>query len=543
MEAMDNIEKLNKPGLWFVKTKQPSTELCRYVYDLAVELGVPVAVYSSASKKEIQNNVIEMIKKKCVDMASDELERNWLEQEMTEYNTHGQFWYPEEMNDYVPNGSFWRNYVFFDEFKILSFSNTFSNLYLIDNLSELSYEDDSDLLRKLLLLEREAVDYKKTIIVFVSSYEFCMDESHISNQTDTDYLEYLTCTKAKQIYGDPIPEEVMDRLRFELEVIEKNESERYFLFMQDVVYTAEKKLGALVGPGQGTTAGSLVAFCLGITKVDPLKHDLLFERFMCPDKYVDLDITLDFDEEGRGRVIELLKKKYGREYFAHVVNFIGMKVLSQQKAICESIKSTKGIDIDLNKIPLDDSKTFELFQKGNIEGIFCFDAEGMQEWLRYQHPTKFNDLVLLNVMCRPEIEDYIPQMLQRRCGKEKIEYPIPAMEKYLHESYGILVYQEQIMLLSRLIAKFSRKDSDNLRKAFCKRDQKLLAALKPWFMDGGLTNGYEENILEDIWQDWEEKGLYAYNKAHAVCYSWLGYQMAYLKAHFPEDFESIIKPM
>ena len=180
MDKMDSYEKLSEPGLWFVKTRQPCTELCRYVYVLAVELGLPVVVYSSASKKEIQNNVIEMIQKKCVDMASDELERNWLEQEMTEYNTHGQFWYPEEMNDYVPNGSFWSKYVFFDEFKILSFTYSFSNLYLIDNLSELWYNDESNLLRSLPSIEKEAVKYKKTFIVFVSSYDSCIDENYMS---------------------------------------------------------------------------------------------------------------------------------------------------------------------------------------------------------------------------------------------------------------------------------------------------------------------------------------------------------------------------
>jgi hypothetical protein len=181
MVTLNTIEKLNKPGLWFVKTGQPCTELCRYVYELAVELGVPVVVYSSASKKEIQNNVIEMVKKKCVDMASDELERNWLEQEMTEYNTHGQFWYPEEMNDYVPNGSFWRNYVFFDGNKIRSITYSFSNLYLIDNLSELWYEDESEgNLSRLLSIEKEAVEYKKTFIVFVSFYDSCIDENYMS---------------------------------------------------------------------------------------------------------------------------------------------------------------------------------------------------------------------------------------------------------------------------------------------------------------------------------------------------------------------------
>ena len=176
----ENYEKLNKPGLWFVKIRQPWNELCRYVYELAVELGLPVVVYSSASKREIQNNVIEMIKKKYVDMASDELERDWLKQEMTEYNTHGQFWYPEEMNDYVPNGSFWSNYVFFEEFKILSFTNTFANLYLIDNLSELWYEGECDIFQSLHSIEKEAIEYKKTFIVFVPSYDSCIDENYMS---------------------------------------------------------------------------------------------------------------------------------------------------------------------------------------------------------------------------------------------------------------------------------------------------------------------------------------------------------------------------
>ena len=177
MEKINSYEKINKPGLWLVRSTQPSLELCRYIYDWAVELGLPVVVYSSALKREIQNNVIEMIKKKCVDMASDELERNWLEQEMTEYNTHGQFWYPEEMNDYVPNGSFWTSYVFFDEFKVLSFTNTFSKLYLIDNLSELCLDYGSDYSRALTSIEQEAVEYKKTIIVFVTPNDSYYDST------------------------------------------------------------------------------------------------------------------------------------------------------------------------------------------------------------------------------------------------------------------------------------------------------------------------------------------------------------------------------
>lgn len=418
--------------------------------------------------------------------------------------------------------------------------------------------------------------------------------------SDADYLEYLTFQKAKLIYGDPLPEDVIDRLQFELEIINKNDSARYFLFMQDVVNTAEKELGAMVGPGRGTTAGSLVAYCLGITKVDPLKHDLLFERFMCPDKHVVPDIDLDFDEEGRTRVIEWLEQKYGKECCAHIVcsskdtmdmgvhacgfvvsegpitdwapicvlddsdkesktirctqydtwhvestglvqlDFVGSKVLSQQKAICESIKSRTEIDIDLNNIPLEDSKTFDLFQNGDTDDVFLYDSQGMQDYLRKLHPTTFEDLVILNVMCRPGMKKYLQSFINRKNGKWKTTYTIPVMEKYLHETNGILVYQEQIMLLSRLIANFTRRDSDNLCKALGKRNHKLLAALYPWFIDGGLTNGYRKNTLDKIWKEWEEKRLYAFNKAHAVCYSLIGYQMAYLKAHFPEDFEAVI---
>ena len=423
-------------------------------------------------------------------------------------------------------------------------------------------------------------------------------------QSDADYLEHLTYTRAKLIYGEPIPEEVEDRLRFELEIIKKNGAERYFLFIQDIVNTAEKELGALVGPGRGSTAGSLVAFCLGITKIDPLKHDLLFERFMCPDKHVMPDIDLDFDEEGRARVLEWLEKKYGKENCAHIVtfaksntkelegiiqgmgvhacglvisedpigdwapiciqanpnvegkmiictqydgrtveetglmkmDFIILQMLSQLKKICERIKIDKGIDLDINKIPIDDPKTFELFQHGKTEDVFQYDTQGMQHYLRKLHPTTFQDLVILNVMYRPGMLKYLPSFINRKNSKWKTTYAIPVMEKYLHETYGILVYQEQLMLLSRLIADFSRGESDTLRKALGIKKADVLSVLKPKFIEGGLRNGYKKSVLEKIWKEWEEKGMYLFNKAHAVCYSWLGYQMGYLKANYPEGF-------
>ena len=492
-------------------------------------------------------------------------------------------------------------------------------------------------------------------------------------KNDTDYLEHLTYTKAKVIYGVPLPEEVDDRLQFELEIIKKNGAERYFLFIQDVVNYAEKELGALVGPGRGTSAGSLVAYCLGITKIDPLKHDLLFERFMCPDRQMLPDIDLDFDEEGRSHVIEWLNNKYGKDYCAHIISysifstrtafssvaqvkllpaetakaihqaipvyspyypktmdnaikyspelrklvryagktiqnaicdtkvlegtikgtgvhacgfivsdspisdwapvcvqedpdeegktirctqydgrtieetglikfdFLSLKTLSQLKKICERIKVKTGKDFDMEKIPLDDQKTLELFQRGDTEDIFQYETHGMQKCLRELHPTTFEDLVLLNVMYRPGIMEIIPLLIKRKKDVSKIRYAIPNMEKYLHDTYGILVYQEQLMLLSRLIADFNRGESDALRKAMGKRKQDKLAELKLKFIKGGMNNGYKKSTLERIWKDWEHKGMYAFNKAHAVCYSWLGYQMGYLKANYPEVFNQVMK--
>ena len=492
-------------------------------------------------------------------------------------------------------------------------------------------------------------------------------------KNDTDYLEHLTYTKAKVIYGVPLPEEVDDRLQFELEIIKKNGAERYFLFIQDVVNYAEKELGALVGPGRGTSAGSLVAYCLGITKIDPLKHDLLFERFMCPDRQTLPDIDLDFDEEGRSHIIEWLNDKYGKDYCAHIISysifstrtafssvaqvkllpaetakaihqaipvyspyypktmdntikyspelrklvrsagqtiqnaicdtkvlegtikgtgvhacgfivsdspisdwapvcvqedpdeegktirctqydgrtieetglikfdFLSLKTLSQLKKICERIKVKTGKDFDMEKIPLDDQKTLELFQRGDTEDIFQYETHGMQKCLRELHPTTFEDLVLLNVMYRPGIMENIPLLIKRKKDVSKIRYVIPNMEKYLHDTYGILVYQEQLMLLSRLIADFNRGESDALRKAMGKRKQDKLAELKLKFIKGGMNNGYKKSTLERIWKDWEHKGMYAFNKAHAVCYSWLGYQMGYLKANYPEVFNQVMK--
>ncbi|MBQ8190782.1 MAG: DNA polymerase III subunit alpha [Bacteroidaceae bacterium] len=481
--------------------------------------------------------------------------------------------------------------------------------------------------------------------------------------SDDDNLCELVYEKAKQIYGCPLPEDVDDRLRFELDVIKEHNSSGYFLFVQELATVAKEQLGVLVGPGRGSAAGSLVSYCLGITKIDPLKHDLLFERFLCPELPYLPDIDLDFDAAGRTRIIEWLEQRYGKECCAYIItftklsarkailllgqvegwsnhfsksvchlflddanlsqwtlavkrhlrskadvrrvlriakmledtiyntgihacgfvvingpiddyaptsqmeaqgwnrgvsrcvqydgdhvestglvkmDFLWLDTLTEQKTICERIKESRGIDINLDLVPIDDAKTFELFQNGETKDIFCFDLDGMKKCLRKLRPTQFEDLVLLNALYRPGVKSKITKLIAHKTGKKEIRYDIPCMEKYLHDSYGILAYQEQLMLLSRLIADFSRKDSDLLRIHLGKRKQLPLLVLRRWFIQGGLENGHETNILKKIWNDWEKSGTYLFNKAHAVCYSWIGYQMAYLKANYPNEFAEVM---
>lgn len=448
-------------------------------------------------------------------------------------------------------------------------------------------------------------------------------------ENEEDYLEHLTYTKAKCIYGNPLPEDVLERIQYELQVIKKGGSAGYFLFMQDVVNTAQSKLGVTVGPGRGSAAGCLVSYCLGITKIAPLKYNLLFERFLDPDRNVFPDIDLDLDEEGREKVLQWLTKKYGAENLAHIIthgvmatklairdvarvqesplaapkiaqklegtirntgvhacgfvvcdspisdwapvttvkteysdmggvrcvqydghciestglvklDFLSLNTLSQLKGICEAIRDTKGVDIDIENIPADDSKTLELFQQGDTEDVFQFGAQGMQTYLRELHPTRFEDLVIVNSMYRPASVDELPLLISRKNGKRKITYALPCMERHLRETYGTLVYQEQLMLLSQEIAGFSKGESDTLRRAICRMNQNRLSDLKPQFIEGGIRNGYKKRTLERIWTEWEENGMRLFNKSHAVCYTWLAYQMAYLKANYPEEFETVM---
>ena len=492
---------------------------------------------------------------------------------------------------------------------------------------------------------------------------------------EDNYLEHLSFVKAKQIYGESLPEDVNDRLRFELQIIKQRGASGYFLFLQDVISTAQSELGVWVGPGRGSAAGSLVCYCLGITKIDPLKHDLLFERFLSIEDTLFPDIDIDFDDEGRDRVIEWLQDKYGKECCAHIVSFstfstanafstiarvnqlhtpetmainevlsshygyswrsikdvikyepklkklvrkagqplnnaidntavlerkirglgihacgfivanepitnwapistvsiedsngndeilrcvqyegmrvessglikfdfLGLKTLSQMRDICRLIKTRKDENFNIDVIPIDDEKTMKLFQTGQTDDVFQFNYQGMQKYLRELHPTCFEDLVILNCMYRPGPMEDILKLIKHKKSKKGIKYIIPCMEKYLQNTYGIIVYQEQMMMLSRLIADFNRGESDLLRKALGKRKMDVLSVLKPKFIEGGMKNGHKKNALEKVWNEMEYKGMYAFNKSHAVCYTWLAYQMAYLKANYQEEFKQVIE--
>ena len=425
----------------------------------------------------------------------------------------------------------------------------------------------------------------------------------------------------------------------------------------------------MVGPGRGSAAGSVVAYCLGITKIDPLKYDLLFERFLNPDRVNLPDIDTDFDDDGRGKVLRWVMDKYGHENCAHIItygsmatknsikdvarveklpldkanalckaipdrlpdgakmnlpnaikytpelkeaeyssdpresntikyakmlegtirgtgihacgfiicrdpisswvpvstaddpdfpglktavtqydghviestglikmDFLGLKTLSEMKEACKVIKQTTGDIVDLDTIPIDDELTYQLYQKGQTIGTFQFESPGMQKYLRELKPTVFEDLIAMNALYRPGPMDYIPSFIARKNGQEPIQYDIPCMEKYLKDTYGITVYQEQVMLLSRQLANFTRGESDALRKAMGKKKKAIVDAMKPKFIKQGTENGHDPAVLEKIWGDWEKFASYAFNKSHATCYSWVAYQTAYLKAHYPAEY-------
>ncbi len=487
---------------------------------------------------------------------------------------------------------------------------------------------------------------------------------------EADYLKHLAYKGAKIRYGDPLSEEVIERIDFELDTIKTMGFPGYFLITQDFI-NAARDMGVLVGPGRGSAAGAAVSYCVGITNIDPIKHDLLFERFLNPDRISMPDVDIDFDDDGRQMVLDWVTEKYGQDKVAHIctfgtmatklairdvarvlklplpdadrlaklvpeapkmsfvkaykespglkneknsdnplvvstlnfaetlegsvrqtgvhacgilisrdpltdhipimptkeeelfttqydgrfvedigllkMDFLGLKTLSIIKETLENVRLSKGLEIDIDKIPGDDEKTFELFSRGDTTAIFQFESPGMKKHLRNLKPNRFEDLVSMNALYRPGPMEYIPDFIDRKHGRKKVEYDHPMMEKYLSDTYGITVFQEQVMLLSRHLANFTRGDSDSLRKAMGKKIIAMMDKLKVKFIEGckanpdfieGCTQKKKDpdELIQKIWKDWEAFASYAFNKSHSVCYAHIAYQTGYLKAHFPAEF-------
>ena len=489
---------------------------------------------------------------------------------------------------------------------------------------------------------------------------------------EADFLKKITYDGAKVCYGEELSKDVVERLEFELYIMKTMGFPGYFLIVQDIIKAAREEMGVSVGPGRGSAAGSAVAYCLGITRIDPIKYDLLFERFLNPDRISLPDIDTDFDDDGRSDVLRWVTEKYGAERVAHIItygtmamksaikdvarvqklplsesnrlaklvpdkipdmkkfklkdaieyvpelkeaatgsnpltrdtlkyaqmlegnvrntgvhacgviigrydisdvvpvctakdkdtgeemlvtqyegsvieetglikmDFLGLKTLSIIKESIVNVKQSTGIEVDIDNIPLDDKLTYALYCNGRTTGTFQFESTGMQKYLRELQPSKFEDLIAMNALYRPGPMEYIPSFIARKHGREAIVYDIPIMERYLQDTYGITVYQEQVMLLSRLLANFTRGQSDALRKAMGKKLIDKMNELKSLFLSGGKANGHEENVLNKIWADWEKFASYAFNKSHATCYSWIAYQTAYMKANYPSEYMAAV---
>lgn len=472
------------------------------------------------------------------------------------------------------------------------------------------------------------------------------------------YLKHLTFEGARRRYGE-LNEPILKRLDYELSTIEWMGFPGYFLIVWDFIRAA-RELGVSVGPGRGSAAGSVVAYSLGITNIDPIKYDLLFERFLNPDRISLPDVDVDFDEDGRADVLHYVVEKYGSKRVAQIItfgtmapkaaikdvarvqklplsesnrisklvpekpgttfekafkeapellaeresenpliratmkyaeqlegsvrqtgvhacgviigqddlekfapiaiakdaelnvvqfegkqvesvglikmDFLGLKTLSIIKDALENIEASKGVKIDIDAIPLDDSATYELYSRGETTGLFQFESPGMKKHLRNLKPNRFEDLIAMNALYRPGPMEYIPSFIARKHGQEKVTYDIPDMEEYLKDTYGITVYQEQVMLLSQKLAGFTGGQADTLRKAMGKKKKDVLDKMKPQFIEGAQKNGHDPKICEKIWSDWEAFASYAFNKSHSTCYAYVSYQTAYLKAHYPAEF-------
>ena len=502
----------------------------------------------------------------------------------------------------------------------------------------------------------EVYDLERKVVLpkYKVPSEFKDDE--ITN-SQTEYLKKITYDGAKKKYKS-INENLKERIDFEIDTIKNTGYPGYFLIVQEITNKA-KELGVSVGPGRGSAAGSVVAYCIGITDVDPIKYNLLFERFLNPDRISLPDIDIDFDDEGREKIINYVIDKYGYDQVAQIItygsmaaksairdagrvlelplnetdriaklvperpgvslidafkevpelsdirkkkslesevlkqaeiiegsirnigthacgiiitpdkltnyipvskskdsellitqfdnsviesagmlkmDFLGLKTLSIINTALSNIKKNKNIDIDIDNLPLDDKPTYELFQRGETNGTFQFESDGMQKHLKSLKPDRFEDLIAMNALYRPGPMEYIPNYIARKHGKEGIQYDLPQMKEYLSETYGITVYQEQVMLLSQKISNFSKGEADQLRKAMGKKDSKLLELLKPKFFEGGVKNKVDEKQLEKIWSDWQSFAAYAFNKSHSTCYSLIAYKTAYLKANYKSEY-------
>ena len=522
----------------------------------------------------------------------------------------------------------------------------------------------------------EVYDLNREVLLpkFDIPVDFKNEDNSGGKKGENTYLRHLTNIGAKKRYGK-ISNDIKERLDFELEVIANTGYPGYFLIVQDLI-AAARDLGVSVGPGRGSAAGSVVAYCLGITSLDPIKYNLLFERFLNPDRVSMPDIDIDFDDEGRGKVLDYVINKYGNDQVAQIItygtmaakssirdtgrvldlslgetdriaklvpnmklnsifhmkndemkqnlrgeeysnvkqlkelyssnnlageilkqaeilegsvrntgthacgviitpddirefvpitvakdsdlyvtqydnsvveqagllkiDFLGLKTLTLIKETVKLIKYNHKIDLDPDKFPLDDQKTFNLFQKGETVGIFQYESLGMRRYLKDLKPNVFDDLIAMNALYRPGPLEYIPSFINRKNGTEEIKYDLPEMEEFLKETYGITVYQEQVMLLSQKLAGFSKGDADLLRKAMGKKIFDLLEKLKPKFIEGGVKNNHAPEILGKIWKDWEAFASYAFNKSHSTCYAWIGYQTAYLKAHYPAEYMAAV---
>lgn len=492
-------------------------------------------------------------------------------------------------------------------------------------------------------------------------FKFEQDVSDGGKRGENKYLRHLTYEGAKKRYGEITPE-IEERLDFELMTIEKTGYPGYFLIVQDFT-TKAREMGVAVGPGRGSAAGSAVAYCIGITNVDPIAYDLLFERFLNPDRVSLPDIDIDFDDEGRDKVIQYVIEKYGSKQVAQIItygtmaaksaikdagrvmdlslpdtssianlvpekpgttlekafsevkelqdlfkstgsraevlqqakvlegsvrntgihacgviitpdditnyipvatakdadllvtqfdnsvvenagmlkmDFLGLKTLSIIKSAIANVKERHGISLDPDTIPLDDAKTYELYQRGETNGTFQFESPGMQKHLRALKPDRFADLIAMNALYRPGPMEYIPNFIARKHGREEISYPLKGMEEYLAESYGITVYQEQVMLLSQTLAGFTKGQADALRKGMGKKKKEIIDELKPKFVAGCAERGHDPKVVEKVWTDWEAFAAYAFNKSHSTCYSVVAYHTAYLKANYPEEYMAAV---